>query len=630
MPRKDNPNLKTNEEIALEKAMAAKRRGATQQKASSSSSPVATTADWKNPEFVKAMIVSIGKQQGLSDDEIAFALSIAAKESGFNVNAHNKGTAKVPENSYGVFQINTDAHPDYTGGLDPIQNITYGTKFAANKLRQAKGNVRIAARNYNGSGPMAEKYSQEFIKNYYPKYSSDYKQGKVASIDTGRMVMPSMPIEGAMESEKERISQNYADVLKTARQQYDWNNAKAAMDMYSTQYNEVVKNLQAQFPAASQEQIAAAADKYLEQIGYTRDFVQKQIDTLQGNNTAEKVLNPQIASYNQASLDLQNQLAAANPYTRLAQIAPIQNLEPIDIEGLKRKQESDTFGSTLLSMLDPNAPRVNSADLAMRNAQQLDQAVKYNQALASAKATGLPMEYFLAGAGMDYNTLGSLGQNRLANQQALTNAYMSQVIPSVNTATASMANNANTVGAQYAQEGRLAQQNLTDYNKEILKQNYDLAKTGLTGVGNIANTALSGANQQGIANTYVVPTVYGTAENNLTSRLNTIENNARALETANLNAEQERQKQQNQVNPVSLGGQLVTAGVYTQNPQLMNAGAGVLLGQTGLPADTMQDILSNTQGINRQQNSNTINPMMGGIGFIPPQMMFPQNNNQNQ
>ena len=317
---------------------------------------------------------------------------------------------------------------------------------------------------------------------------------------------------------------------------------------------------------------------------------------------------------------MQNQLAAANPYTRLAQIAPMEYVDPNRVKQLQDQK-------AVMDILGRSMGTGSAYDWAAHEQNK----VKTAQAINLSNATGLPMEYFLAGAGMDYNTLGSLGQNRLANQQALTNAYMSQVIPSVNTATASMANNANTVGTQYAQEGRLAQQNLIDYNKEILKQNYDLAKTGLTGVGNITNTALSGANQQGIANTYVVPTVYGTAENNLTSRLNTIENNARALETANLNAEQERQKAaQNAVNPVSLGGQLVTAGVYTQNPQLMNAGAGVLLGQTGLPADTMQNILSNTQGINRQQNSNAINPMMGGIGFIPPQMMFPQNNNQNQ
>lgn len=608
MPRQDNINLKSDEEIALYKAASQRQQAQQQQQASTQ-----VQADWKNPEYVKGMIVRIGKEQGLSDAEIQFALAIAAKESGFNVNAHNKGTKQNPENSWGVFQINTNAHPDYTGGLDPVSNIAYGTKFAAAKYRQAKGDPKLAARMYNGSGQMAENYSRDFIANYYPKYSTDYSSGKIATIDPSQPIAQA-PLEQTTQKEIDRISDNYQRALQDARKAYDWSNARTAMEAYANQYNTVRNSLISQFPMATQEQIDNAANQYMEQIGFTRDFVNQQIATLQDASKRENIVDPAVAAYNQQSMELQNQLAEANPYTRLAQMAPIQDLQPIDIEKLKATQAADKFGTSFYAMQNPQVGRPDYSAMQLQQAQQLEQAARYNQAVEQARITGLPLDYFLTGAGMDYNALGTLGQNRLANQQAMENAYISNVVPNLNRDIASMTNTANTVGAQLAQEGRLAQQNLINANIEQLKQQYELARSGLGQVGGLLNTALTGANQQGVANTNVVPSIYATSEGNLTSRLNTMESNQRALEQAYLN-----QQAQNQptINPITGANSLITAGTYGNNPALINTGAATTLGALGYDPQAIQAILG--------QGSGTVNvPQAGGLGFIPPQMFNQQ------
>lgn len=50
--------------------------------------------------------------------------------------------------------------------LDPNQNIRYGTAHLATKLAKNKGNIRLAARDYNGTGAMAEAYGRNAQQLY--------------------------------------------------------------------------------------------------------------------------------------------------------------------------------------------------------------------------------------------------------------------------------------------------------------------------------------------------------------------------------------------------------------------------------------------------------------------------------
>ena len=44
--------------------------------------------------------------------------------------------------------------------LDPDQNIRYGVSHLATLLKKRNGDIRLAARDYNGAGPMAEAYGR--------------------------------------------------------------------------------------------------------------------------------------------------------------------------------------------------------------------------------------------------------------------------------------------------------------------------------------------------------------------------------------------------------------------------------------------------------------------------------------
>lgn len=77
-----------------------------------------------------AQLQQYAQNAGFDPANAAIAAAIALAESGGNTLAHNPGTAAVPENSYGVFQLNLLAHPDISlaQASDPQQ--------AANKAYQ--------------------------------------------------------------------------------------------------------------------------------------------------------------------------------------------------------------------------------------------------------------------------------------------------------------------------------------------------------------------------------------------------------------------------------------------------------------------------------------------------------------
>ncbi len=70
--------------------------------------------------------------------------------------------------SFGLMQINEDAHPAFFAGgdwEDPSYNIEYGTKYVAQLLQQYGGNVEHAAMAYNGGPGNLQKYLDGTLPN---------------------------------------------------------------------------------------------------------------------------------------------------------------------------------------------------------------------------------------------------------------------------------------------------------------------------------------------------------------------------------------------------------------------------------------------------------------------------------
>lgn len=113
----------------------------------------------------KDLIIRKANQYGVPPE---IMLAIAEKESNFNPDAKNISDI---EKSYGLFQINTLAHPDYKGGNDPEANTDYAARFLSN-LYKKYGSWDKAIERYNGSGTQAKAYAKDVIENRIPRYSN--------------------------------------------------------------------------------------------------------------------------------------------------------------------------------------------------------------------------------------------------------------------------------------------------------------------------------------------------------------------------------------------------------------------------------------------------------------------------
>lgn len=84
------------------------------------------------------LLIDALRAGGWPESELGNALGIVSHESSGNPTAHNPGTAAVPEDSWGLFQINRQAHSYSIEQLcDPVFNAT-----VAYQLFKAAGNYR--------------------------------------------------------------------------------------------------------------------------------------------------------------------------------------------------------------------------------------------------------------------------------------------------------------------------------------------------------------------------------------------------------------------------------------------------------------------------------------------------------
>lgn len=123
-----------------------------------------------NTTEMKNIIIRVASEEGVDP---SIMLAIAEQESGFNPNARNK--SKV-EDSVGMFQINTKAHPDYKGGFDPVANARYAARHLKGLLAATNGDLAQAIAAYNGGmggrkSKQAQGYSKS-VQNRMSKYST--------------------------------------------------------------------------------------------------------------------------------------------------------------------------------------------------------------------------------------------------------------------------------------------------------------------------------------------------------------------------------------------------------------------------------------------------------------------------
>lgn len=126
------------------------------------------------PDTIQGMIVNEAYAQGVDP---ALALAIAQQESGFNPNVMGDGG-----NSYGLFQIYSPAHPNYSGGLNPQDNIKYGVGFLKQLNNQFGGDLNKTIMAYNAgagavsSGNIPASTRQRYLPNVLANFNR-FNQG---------------------------------------------------------------------------------------------------------------------------------------------------------------------------------------------------------------------------------------------------------------------------------------------------------------------------------------------------------------------------------------------------------------------------------------------------------------------
>jgi len=108
---------------------------------------------------INNLLESTAQKYGIPPDVLK---SIAWQESRWNPGAVADGGK-----SHGMMQIYTAAHPDYNVA-EGEKNIAYNVEYGAKLLRSLYdryGSWEKAVERYNGSGPMAERYSANVMDN---------------------------------------------------------------------------------------------------------------------------------------------------------------------------------------------------------------------------------------------------------------------------------------------------------------------------------------------------------------------------------------------------------------------------------------------------------------------------------
>lgn len=398
-----------------------------------------------NTADMKRLIIKIASEEGIDP---AIALAIAEQESGFNPNARNKSSR---EDSMGMFQINTKAHPDYKGGFNPEANTRYAVRMIKNLLQKTNGNIPQAMAAYNGGwGGKNSTQAQNYAKQAFGrigKYASVSNNTDKIAMDYNDAVNPTL--KGRVTGMASNLNipnpdrPNYKDLFAEAVQDpTGLTNAKI-----TPREEMALRNIAAP--------VQAPADiRPMVQVGTNEDGTPQLVTASQYNDMLNQLDTERILQANQqlqASLpamskaeiqlggqnaydtmkglrDEYNQALVNDPRWDLVRLTPEQALDAMNV--MKAKQGAGTLGDVsrekyyqmMNSLQNYQTPIDNAYDLTnqeylaqLANMNQFQKAAltlaQGNQALAQTL-----MEQARAGNGDVIDTLQKTQQKRMEKE----------------------------------------------------------------------------------------------------------------------------------------------------------------------------------------------------------------------
>lgn len=461
-----------------------------------------------NKTEIKTLIALEAQRQGVPVD---LALALAKQESGFNP------SAKSPAGAIGVMQLMPATAKGLGVNPNNIQeNIRGGIAYLKQQLNKYKGNYELALAAYN-AGPGAVDKAKG-VPNI--KETQNYVKNIMASVTPNQITGAAAPISSDLNDIGERLSDIQADYINAAQrgisqyasQPYDPSLGLALRQQrakeYLDQFNRVVNETPMTLTPEQQQQIlnsfASTGQAVQNMTKQTQDRIQQATGSNQYQPYEEKI--------KQAYEDQISRLQGLNPYTRLAQTAPIEALDPIDISDLRARQEGDATGNVINAILNPTTGRPDYAAIRKQQLDELQAAQEFNRAQQAARVTGLNPAEFIQGGIADYNTASAA---LTAQNQALVNLYDRAMAGDQQAmqVLGNLAQNANNqiVGNQVNAYNALNQ--AMQNQRAVAEANWNRRQQMLQGVQGLDPTMVAGAGQIQGQNISTAGNMYNTGVN---------------------------------------------------------------------------------------------------------------------
>lgn len=499
-----------------------------------------------NKTEIKTLIALEAKRQGVPVD---LALALAKQESGFNP------SVKSSAGAIGVMQLMPATAKSLGVNPNNIQeNIRGGIAYLKQQLNKYNGNYELALAAYNAGPGAVDK-----AKGVPPyKETQNYVKNIMASVTPNQVTGAAAPIASDVNDVGERLAGVQADYINAAErgisqyasQPYD---PSLGLGLRGTrvgeatdQLNRVVRETPMDLTPAQQQQLL---NNFAAQTGALQNIYSDAANRIQSTTGANA-----YAPYEQKLKDAYeaqiSRLQAANPYTRMAQVAPMEQVDPERIRALQdQKAVMDVYGRSLGLQ-----PAYDWAALEQQKALT-DRAVR------TANATGLTPEEFIQGGLGDYNQMSAALNNQ---NQMLANLYQ-RAMYGDQQALQQIQGIAQNTQANIVSNQANAYKALNDAQKFQLdkaKANWDRRKAMLDYAGGLDPSIVQGASQVQSQN-------IGTAGNMYNAGLNAGVNAGRTLtdyETAFIPGTTSAANDPNLIKPQQYGSTLLNAAAMTNDP----------------------------------------------------------------
>lgn len=556
------------------------------------------------PDTIQGMIVNEAYAQGVDP---ALALAIAQQESGFNPNVMGDGG-----NSYGLFQIYSPAHPNYSGGLNPQDNIKYGVGFLKQLNNQFGGDLNKTIMAYNAgagavsSGNIPASTRQRYLPNVLANFNR-FNQGTNKTPPVQNMnvqnnqIFNQSPVEGSP-----------LRVTTSGNENIYLNNLMGLNEppSSSNEFNQFIQMLQGvEMPQRDNQNLLQDINTIANLVGGAQQgFQQPQVgvtpEQVQAYMNAVNVAGQNMAGVNQEmdalrnayNLDRRNRTIAGlvdagariadgfRPRVRASYTSPISGLtvqsgdfDPIGDIGTEALRNA---GSRLQDVQTMNA--INQMG---RQAQQdlADRVTNAVNALQVSEQTGLPVNVVANMESKDYVDY----VNRLNQERGLNTREGLQAVRELLTG---------------RQEG---ENTLTNTQLDRTLQNQgDMATTLATQLGNLQREQLAQMNEnQRTAADLVLRKEIAQMDNNTKLAVQQL--------TGMNQQDLERLRQQDPIGYMNALSNFVTAGSFLNTPfaqQLYNAAA--------------QTNMNNPQIVNPMYRAGDSSATLTGGGSTPNQNMI--------